>query len=269
MKDRQFTPTDLRLKVDGTEFDVWRKSFPAGSVGLGVNSLAGSGKNYFVAIAPQNPGTSVEITQLYPGQLRLATLAVGAKPYADYDDKIESAPPALNGQILLQTLRDRRDDAKLLDVFQFTDHPSKRTPDHVILTWSEDPRFTQTIQWRTSPWTRRGFVEYQKKSAFDRFHPKPLERVKAGTTLIATPKLLNDPLINQHTVTLRGLEPDTTYVYSVGDGSQEGWTELAEFTTAPDGVKPFSFIYMGDAQNGLDEYPVVTGSEVPSILFPL
>jgi hypothetical protein len=254
LRERQFTSTPLRVKSEGVEFDVWQKSFPAGTVGLGVNSIGGGGKHYFVAIAPQSPDTPVEITQLYPGQLRLATLAVGAKPYADYEDKIERVPPGLIGQILLQTLRDRRDDAQLLDIFQFTDHPSKPSPDNVILTWSDDPRFTQTIQWRTGPRTRRGYVEYQKKAAFDRFHPKPLKRVKAETRLIATPRLLNDPVINEHTVTLRGLEPDTSYVYSVGDGSNEHWTELAEFTTAPDGVKPFSFIYMCDAQNGLDRW---------------
>jgi len=254
LKERGFTPVDSRLKVAGTEFDVWQKSFPAGPIGLGVNSLAGGGRNYFVSIAPQNPGTPVGITQLYPGQLRLATLAVEAKPYADYDDKIESVPPELGGQILLQTLRNRRDDGKLLDIFQFTDHPGRKTPDHVVLTWSDDPRFTQTIQWSTSPGTRRGYVEYQKKAAFDRFRPKPLKRVRAETSLLATPRLLNDPLLNRHTATLRDLEPGTTYVYSVGDGSRDGWTELTEFTTAPDGVKPFSFLYMGDAQNGLDRW---------------
>lgn len=254
LKERGFSPTALRVKVAETEFDVWQKAFPAGPIGLGVNSLTGGGRNYFVTVAPGNSGTSLEISQLYPGQLRLATMQVGAQPYADYEDKIETVPPSLAGQVLLQTLRASRDVARLLNIFQFTEHPSQPKPDHVVLTWGEDPRFTQTVQWRTSPRTRRGFVEYQKKATFDRFRPKPLKRIKAETTLVATPKLLNDPLINQHSVTMRGLEPDTAYVYSVGDGSREGWTELAEFTTAPDGVKPFSFIYMGDAQNGLDRW---------------
>ena len=53
---------------------------------------------------------------------------------------------------------------------------------------------------------------------------------------------------------LRGLAPGTTYVYSVGDGSDAGWTQPAEFTTAPASGQSFSFIYMGDAQNGLDKW---------------
>src|SRR5437870_4003891 len=39
--------------------------------------------------------------------------------------------------------------------------------------------------------------------------------------------------------------------------SAEGWTAPAEFTTAPAGAAPFSFIYMGDAQNGLDRWGVL------------
>lgn len=65
---------------------------------------------------------------------------------------------------------------------------------------------------------------------------------------------MNDPLVHRHTALLRGLSPGTTYVYSVGNGRPDGWTELAEFTTAPSGAQPFSFIYMGDAQNGLDRW---------------
>ena len=44
---------------------------------------------------------------------------------------------------------------------------------------------------------------------------------------------------------------------AVGDGSPNGWTEAAEFTTAPSGAAPFAFIYMGDAQNGLDRWGVL------------
>jgi acid phosphatase type 7 len=66
--------------------------------------------------------------------------------------------------------------------------------------------------------------------------------------------VVNDPIVNRHSAVLRDLEPDTTYVYSVGSGDRDHWSEEAEFTTAPDGVKPFTFMYMGDAQNGLDRW---------------
>jgi hypothetical protein len=63
---------------------------------------------------------------------------------------------------------------------------------------------------------------------------------------------VNDPIVHRHSVNLIGLEPATTYEYEVGDGGATGWTLPFEFTTAPDKTTPFKFIYMGDAQNGLD-----------------
>jgi hypothetical protein len=79
--------------------------------------------------------------------------------------------------------------------------------------------------------------------------------VRAGEPgLLADRFLLNDPKVHRFTVELTGLEPGTTYLYAVGDGSRGGWGEYAEFTTAPAGEAPFSFIYMGDAQNGLDRW---------------
>ena len=39
-----------------------------------------------------------------------------------------------------------------------------------------------------------------------------------------------------------------------GDGSGEVWSEPSTFTTAPAGTEPFKFVYMGDAQNGLDSW---------------
>jgi hypothetical protein len=65
---------------------------------------------------------------------------------------------------------------------------------------------------------------------------------------LETPDIVNDPVCHRHTVVLRDLEPGTAYVYSIGAG------EVAEFTTAPAGNEPFSFIYMGDAQNGLERW---------------
>ncbi|HMO66694.1 MAG TPA: metallophosphoesterase family protein, partial [Verrucomicrobiota bacterium] len=62
------------------------------------------------------------------------------------------------------------------------------------------------------------------------------------------------PAVPRYTVELTGLEPGTTYLYSVGDGARDGWTEYAEFTTAPAGAVPFSFVYLGDAQNGLGRW---------------
>ena len=48
-------------------------------------------------------------------------------------------------------------------------------------------------------------------------------------------------------VVLKDLEPDTRYVYRVGDGST--WSEWIDFKTAGGPTEPFRFLYFGDAQN--------------------
>ena len=111
-----------------------------------------------------------------------------------------------------------------------------------------------SVQWRTSTAVPKGRVRYQKKALFNRFTPaRPLE-VEAETIQIEDVGLIKDPIVHRHFVTLKNLEPDTTYVYSVGDDTEANWSELAEFTTAPEGEAAFSFLYMGDIQNGYDRW---------------
>jgi len=254
LRERGFTETKLKVKEGKSSFDVWEKEFQAGWIGLGVNSLSGNGNHYLILLAPQNAGENPEITDLYPGQLRLAEFRAGVEPYVDEPNVLKTIPSELEGQILIRTDTDREEDARMVNVFRWTHYPAGESPDQVVLTWSEDPRTSQTIQWRTSTRTRKGFVQYQKKSERVRFTPGKPALVRATTAKLETPTLLNDPVVMRHTAVLRDLTPGCAYVYSVGDGSADGWTELAEFTTAPAGVQPFSFIYMGDAQNGLDRW---------------
>lgn len=255
VRERGFRNTGVEVGTDAGSFVAWEKSFPAGEVGLGINSLRGGGNHYFIAVRPETPGTPLHLDQFYPGQLRLAELQPGVKPFVDRDDTVTNLPPSLAGQILIRTERARRDAGKLLNLFRWTAHPATRQPDQVVLTWSDDPRTTQTIQWRTSTAVKRGRVAWVKRS--DHFRPRPVsprERRAAGPVRLVDPYLVNQREVHRFSATLTGLEPGTTYLYAVGDGSRAGWTEFAEFTTAPAGVTPFAFVYMGDAQNGLDRW---------------
>lgn len=249
-----FRLTGLVFQSNGVEMDVWEKEFPAGGIGLGINSLSGGEAHYLVLVRPGDPDDTPTITHLYPGNLRIARFQPGVAPYVDQTETLDSIPKSLVGQRLIRTKYASRNDAKLLDLFRWTDYPAGPAPDQIVLTWSEDPRTTQTIQWRTSTNITRGIIAYQPKATFHRFHRAGWEEKSADISRMETPNLLNDPVVHRHTVVLRDLQPGTTYVYSVGDGSETGWSELAEFTTAPVRTRPFSFIYMGDAQNGLDRW---------------
>ncbi|MEO2006205.1 MAG: fibronectin type III domain-containing protein, partial [Candidatus Poribacteria bacterium] len=247
---RDFAKTDMSVMIDGDPFDVWSKEFDAGFVGLGVNSLQGGYEHYAVAVTAK----AIALTDVYPSYHDLATAEVGERPYTDRDNEIESLPEALVGATLVRTSRDDRNNGQLLNVFTFTDYPATSAPDQVVLTWSDDPKTTVTVQWRTSTEVTYGVVSYTTRRGYNSFTPTGPASVRAETVLLETPETVNDPVSNRHTAVLRGLTPDTAYVYAVGDGTSAGTTELVEFTTAPEGNAPFSFVYMGDAQNGLDRW---------------
>jgi hypothetical protein len=256
LKDRAFTHFPVAWTNKSDTLTTFKRDFPAGHVGLGVNSLVGGGQHYLVLLAPQNPRDTLALTALYPGQLRTTTLTNAAMAYVDEFERLHSVPSQFTGYTLLQTQFDRRDAARIREVFRWTAHPALSTPDQIVLTWSADPRTTQTIQWRTSDRVRKGVVRYAKKSDINPptpHSPRPLE-VAAISEPIVTRFIVNDPVNRHHTATLTHLEPGTTYLYSVGDGTSHNWSPPAEFTTAPAGPKSFSFVYMGDAQNGLDRW---------------
>jgi len=273
LEERGFTKFGKKFKAGGDyEWDLWKRSFPAGEVELGVNSIDGSGRHYAVFVKPESDGAALEISDLYPGQLRVQPAIPGLKPYVDRDEKFEKLPEALAGSTLIQTVYASRSNCKLVNVLTTTDHPSSDRPDLAVLTWAGDPRTTQSIQWRTGPRIKKGRVRFQKKSDYHRFHASPLREVGAATERIETPFVINDPSVHWHTARLVGLEPGTRYVYSIGTGRRDDWTELAEFTTAPAGDAPFSFVYMGDAQNGLDRWGTLVKNayrERPDVAFYL
>lgn len=248
--DGTFTKVDGKVVIDGDTFDIWQKEFDAGTVGLGVSSISDAGDHYVVAVRPQNEGDTLEIANIYPGLHTSGTLQVGARAYADDDNTVEELPESLAGQVMIRGLDDRPKETKLLNVFRATDYPSSAKPDHIVLTWSDDPKTSQTVQWRTSPEILDGVVSYYAKEEGD---PSKISTVIATMEPLETPMVVNDPLVHRYTATMADLEPGTTYIYSVGDGA-DTWSEQLEFTTAPADVEPFSFVYMGDAQNGLETW---------------
>lgn len=255
LAERGFLATAESVSVGGREFPGWARTFPPGEVGLGINSLQGGGEHYFVGLRPVNPADALTVTDLYPGQLRLGELQPGAQPWVDRDTALTNVPPALAGQVLLRTERARRNAGQLVNLFRWTEHPATARPDQLVLTWAGDPRTTQAIQWRTDATVTRGRVAWAKKAEHFRPRPARLREVRAGAPeVLEDAYLVNQPAVHRFTAELTGLEPGTTYVYSVGDGTRAGWTEFAEFTTAPAGTQPFAFVYMGDAQNGLDRW---------------
>lgn len=247
LAEQGFERSGLDALVDGDDdFRGWSKQVPAGEVALGVHSLGLGDKPYLVVVGPAEAGgAQPAISNQWPAQMTVAVAEAGVRAFADDTDGIDAIAPALEGLALLQTLEKRENAAGLAGYFRSTPHPSSAAADHVVLTWSGDPATTQSIQWRTGPGSPHARVRYATDGA------GPVV-VDASSAVLHTPDVANDPEVMRHTAVLGGLQPGTTYRYAIGDGAS--WGEEREFTTAPERDGGFSFIYMGDAQNGLETW---------------
>ena len=242
LEEAGFAKTDLTLKdTEDWLFEVWQKPFDAGPVELGINGFGKHRTVYFVCVRPQRPGADLEIANLFPAGEAVIEMQDGAWKYRDWDDLyVKDVPDALDGQRLLTTYRGRAREAHLVGAFRTTPFPAAPTPDQVTLTWSDDPRTTQSVQWRTHTGVDTGVVRYRRADAQDYL------TTAAACQTIEDRLLMNDRYVHHFTAVLRGLEPATTYAYTVGSPDPDIRSEEAEFTTAPEGDAPFSFLCFAD-----------------------
>jgi hypothetical protein len=123
-------------------------------------------------------------------------------------------------------------------------HRPSPLPDRIILTWADEPSTTQTVTWRTDTSVAKAAGEIAEAEDGPGF-------VKKAQQFLATTESFESDLnqANYHSITFRGLKPNTQYVYRVGNGAN--WSEWNQFRTAAAGPAPLEFIYVGDAQNNL------------------
>jgi 3',5'-cyclic AMP phosphodiesterase CpdA len=126
-------------------------------------------------------------------------------------------------------------------------HAPTPVPDRLILNWSGDPATTQAITWRTDTSVTTPQVQYGVTTDGPLFQ-------KTVNTIAATSEPLTTSLstAHYHSVTLRNLQPATSYTYRVGDGVN--WSSWHRFQTAANQAAPFEFLYFGDAQNNIAEH---------------
>lgn len=117
-------------------------------------------------------------------------------------------------------------------------------PDHITLTWTQDPTTTQTITWRTDTTVNSGQVQYGKDPS-----------LKDAKTIDATVQKFSSDLgdMNIHSATLTDLEPGTKYYYRVGYGNN--FSNIYSFTTEAKDTNSFKFLIFGDSQSGIATDP--------------
>ncbi len=120
-----------------------------------------------------------------------------------------------------------------------------KQPSRIVLGWTGDPAHTMSVTWRT------GSAGANSVGQVAPAGPGP-DLLKAARTVPATSESLAvgaGRTVVQHRLEFDHLTPDTRYGYRVGDG--EIWSPWSVFRTASASAAPFSFLYVGDAQNDI------------------
>lgn len=126
-------------------------------------------------------------------------------------------------------------------------HLPSPQPDHIVLNFTENPATEMSVTWRTDTTVSTAYAEIAPATAAPKFW-RNAQTLEAKTELMDASAVKSAyTKAHYHSVTFTGLEPATLYAYRVGDGTH--WSEWIQFTTAQAEEAPFSFLYVGDAQN--------------------
>jgi len=241
-----FKKTDLTVKNEHYTYDVWEKEFPAGKVELGINGFDDHRPTYFVSVSPINKDDELKFSNFFPKDQYIETMNIGAFTYHDWTELIlTEVPEELMGGKVLPTIRGRAGESGMIGAFRKTIFPSSSKPDQILQTWSNDPKTTLSIQWRTNIDNKKGVVRYWLKGGDN----SKYEEVASVSKVMEDVLLANDRYINRFTARLENLKPGTTNSYVVGNPETNIWSDTAEFKTESAGKEAFSFIYLGDTHN--------------------
>jgi DNA-binding beta-propeller fold protein YncE len=122
-----------------------------------------------------------------------------------------------------------------------------RVPDRIVLTPATDASTAQSVTWRTSTAVTSGQAKAEIRVAISEAYRTDVTTVPAAENTTIDSGFGYQT--SYHTVRFTGLSPQTKYQYRVGDGTT--WSEWQHFSTAAKTAEPFSFIYLGDVQNGI------------------
>lgn len=125
---------------------------------------------------------------------------------------------------------------------------STEKPDHITLTFTKDPKTTQTITWRTNTNIDTGIIQYKNLSTGE---TKTVNAIKEKFSSASTD--INVGYMNVFSTTLENLTPGTEYSYKVGDG--KNWSDENTFKTEKSNEDDAKFIIFGDSQSGNGDVP--------------
>lgn len=131
----------------------------------------------------------------------------------------------------------------LFPVFLHTQSPA---PEHIILTWQDDPMTTQSVTWRTEKKVQEAVAQIMESTAA----PYGVENAKVVPAKVQRVENEGAKTYYYYSVTFPELDRGTKYLYRVGS-KESAWSAWTQFSTASKSEDEFSFIYLGDIQNDI------------------
>ena len=267
--DQGFRATDLVLENPDTAWKVFRKTFEAGWIGLGVNNLDRIPvAHYVVFVRPRargNPSTcqpTVTLDPRHEAHWQTALAHPGVSAARDSCRPFKAMPSELAGAVLLQASHAQRHAALLATGRVWKTHVvSTSRPDQVTVAFGADAARELVWTWRTSPEIDATVIRIARAAQGDGRLPSSdgagatgndVRIITGESRCIEVPDLLNDPVVRRHRVAVDRLQPNTVYQYSLGDGTLEGWEPWQTVKTGPNRSCDVRFLYLGDAQTGLE-----------------
>jgi hypothetical protein len=257
LHDQGFQRTALVLEAGGIGWAVFRKTFEAGSVGLGVNGLDRKARAHYAVFLRPTGGGPIIPREIDGKNWRVVSAGDAVSLAFDASFPVRRMPDELRAAVLLQAAHDRRHSTMLAGGRVWKTHvPSGRTPDQVAIAFGGDAAGSLVWTWRTEPGVVASFVRLAAvpSDKTGRNAAQPPRIVRGDSRLLETTDLLNDPVVRRHRVAVTGLAPGTLYAYELGDGSPGGWSPRRTVRTAPARSDRYSLLYLGDAQNGLEAW---------------
>lgn len=132
-----------------------------------------------------------------------------------------------------------------VESFTVTPQLGTQKPENITLTWNSDPSTSQHFTWRTGTATQNSVVEVVEETDPNGFSSESVIRVDGDNKFYADDKVE----MTIHHADINGLTPGTIYQYRVGDGTQNGWSEVGHFTTASNNEEAYNFLFFTDTQS--------------------
>lgn len=139
------------------------------------------------------------------------------------------------------------DDYSPVMIFKVAPHAGTADPLNVNVTMGEDAARSRHLTWQTEPLAEKTVVEWVKRADYISFEAPNVSRTEGRSSLYNTN---NDGTLRVHKAEVTALEPDTDYMYRVGDGEGHMSPSAVFRTSALSGGEPSSFLFIGDSQAG-------------------